>query len=70
MYKHLLLFSIVLFLSACGGKKAEPEQIVEIEPAEPEYPITVPFEAGVAVEREMKLSDIADSVRYILLETN
>ena len=70
MYKYLLLFSIVLFLSACGGKKAEPEQIVEIEPAEPEYPITVPFEAGVAVEREMKLSDIADSVRYIPLETN
>ncbi len=38
MYKHLLLFSIVLFLSACGGKKAEPEQIVEIEPADPNIP--------------------------------
>lgn len=70
MYKYLLLFCIVLFLSVCGGKKAEPKLIAEIELADPEYPITVPFEAGVGVEREIKLSDIADSVQYVPLETN
>ena len=34
MYKYLLLFCIVLFLSVCGGKKAEPKLIAEIELAD------------------------------------
>lgn len=69
MYKYLFLICMTFSLSACGGNKTEQQTVVEAEPAEPEYPVTVPFEAGVGVEREMKLSDIADSVRYIPLET-
>ena len=52
------------------GKNVEQPVTVEFEPVESEYPITIPFEAGVGVEREIKLSDIADSVQYVPLETN
>lgn len=68
-YKSLFLISLAFSLFACGGKQTEQQPVAEVEPVEPEYPIAVPFEAGVGVEREMKLSDIADSVRYIPLET-
>lgn len=69
-YRNVLLFSLVVFLSACVGKNVKQPVTVEIEPVEPEYPITIPFEAGIGVERKIKLSDIADSVQYIPLETN
>ena len=69
MCKHLFLISLAFSLFACGGKQTEQQPVAEVKPVEPEYPIAVPFEAGVGVEREMKLSDIADSVRYIPLET-
>ena len=70
MYRNVFLFSVVMLLSACAGKNVEQPVTDEVEPMEPEYPITVPFEAGVGVEREIKLSDIADSVQYVPLETN
>lgn len=70
MHKYVFLLSMLVFLSACGGKQTGQPLIAEVEPVKPEYPVTVPFEAGVGVEREMKLSDIADSVRYVPLETN
>ena len=69
MSKHLFLFCIVFFLAACGGQKVK-EQVAEVAPAEPEYPVHVPFETGMSAERKIKLSDIADSVCYIPLETN
>ena len=70
MYRNVFLFSVVMLLSACAGKNVEQPVTDEVEPMEPEYPITVPFEAGGGVEREIKLSDIADSVQYVPLETN
>ena len=70
MYRNVFLFSVVMLLSACAGKNVEQPVTDEVEPMEPEYPITVPFEVGVGVEREIKLSDIADSVQYVPLETN
>ena len=69
-YRKVFLLSVVVFLSACAGKNVEQPVTVEFEPVESEYPITIPFEAGVGVEREIKLSDIADSVQYVPLETN
>ena len=69
-YRKVFLLSVVVFLSACAGKNVEHPVTVEFEPVESEYPITIPFEAGVGVEREIKLSDIADSVQYVPLETN
>lgn len=69
-YRKVFLLSVVVFLSACAGKNVEQPVTVEFEPVESEYPITIPFEAGVGVEREIKLSDIADSIQYVPLETN
>ena len=69
-YRKVFLLSVVVFLSACAGKDVDQPVTVEFEPVESEYPITIPFEAGVGVEREIKLSDIADSVQYVPLETN
>lgn len=70
MFRNLFLMILSLTLLACGGKNAQPEPVVEAGPVEPEYPVTVPFEAGVGVDRQMVLSEIADSVQYIPLETN
>ena len=67
-YRKVFLLSVVVFLSACAGKNVEQPVTVEFEPVESEYPITIPFEAGVGVEREIKLSDIADSVQYVPLD--
>ena len=69
-YRKVFLLSVVVFLSACAGKNVEQPVTVEFEPVESESPIPIPFEAGVGVEREIKLSDIADSVQYVPLETN
>ena len=33
------------------------------------YPVHIPFEQAVGSERDFKLSEIADSVRFIPLET-
>lgn len=69
MKKHLLLLPPLLLASSCGSKKEK--QIMEsTESATTVYPIHIPFEAGMETEREVKLSDIADSVSYVRLETN
>ena len=63
-----VIISSLLF--SCGGKKAE-KQAEEVEVAKaPTYPMTVPFETGIETEREVLLSEIADSVRFIPLETS
>lgn len=63
-----VIISSLLF--SCGGKKAE-KQTEEVEVAKaPTYPMTVPFETGIETEREVLLSEIADSVRFIPLETS
>ena len=60
-------------LCACGGgnkqqASATDENVAE-EKSAVQYPIHIPFEEGMEVEREVKLSEIADSVTYIRLET-
>ena len=60
-------------LCACGGgnkqqASATDEKVTE-EKSAVQYPIHIPFEEGMEVEREVKLSEIADSVEYIRLET-
>lgn len=69
--KMLSVFLCVSFLFACGGKKTEKssEEVVVV-PEAPVYPMAVPFESGIETEREVLLSEIADSVKYIPLETN
>lgn len=69
MVRSLFFACLVLFFSSCGGKKAD-SRLVEtyIQPEVPQYPITIPFETGIETEKEVLLSDIADSVRYIRLE--
>ena len=62
-----------LFLSSlsCNGKQTpsqHPEAVVET--AVPEFPQTVSFDTGIETEQEILLSQIADKVEYIPLETN
>lgn len=68
IYSSFLSFSLLLLLS-CGGKQTQTAEVAE-QPAVPEFPQTVPFESGIETEREVLLSQIADSVQYIPLETN
>ena len=49
-------------MSATNEKLSEEKQIAQ-------YPIHIPFERGMEIEREVKLSDIAESVEYLRLET-
>ena len=49
-------------LSATNEKQTVEKQIAQ-------YPIHIPFEKGMEIEREVKLSDIAESVEYLRLET-
>lgn len=59
------------FLFSCSGKKAEKQiEDTEVVVEVPTYPMTVPFETGIETEREVLLSEIADSVSLIPLETN
>lgn len=67
---HLLAFFLLLFIS-CGGKQSGNQTPdAEVTVVIPEFPQVVPFEAGVDTVKEMLLSQIADSVQYIPLETN
>lgn len=67
--KSLLLLLPFLLLS-CGGKKnSDQPSEATAQITEPEFSI-VPFETGIETEREILLSEIADSIRYIPLETN
>ena len=61
-------FSLLLLIS-CGGKQSG-NQTPEAEVIIPEFPQVVPFEAGIDTVKEVLLSQIADSVQYLPLETN
>lgn len=59
-----------MLLGACGGKQSTEKTVVlEEEQHGTEFPITVPFEMGIENEREVSLSQIAEKVEYIPLET-
>lgn len=60
MWKLLILLS-VLFSSCSGGKK--------VDLLEKGLPYVVNLEQCLAMERDMKISDIADTVEYIELKT-
>ena len=71
--RKIYTLCLCAILCACGGNgkqqaSATSEKATE-EKQVPQYPIHVPFEEGMETEREVKLSDIADSVEYIRLET-
>lgn len=61
--------AVCLLLLSCGGKKSGDQSAEDISEA-PEYPVTIGFEKGIETEREVLLSEIADSVRFIPLETS
>lgn len=64
------LLSFFLLLS-CGGKKSgDQTAVTEVKTEVPEFPQTVPFETGIETERKVLMSEIADSIRLIPLETN
>ncbi|KAA4930889.1 6-bladed beta-propeller, partial [Bacteroides fragilis] len=68
--KSLLLLLPFLLLS-CGGKKNSGQlSDTAVQIVKPEFPQIVPFETGIETEQEILLSEIADSIRYIPLETN
>ena len=51
-------------------KESDQPSEATVQITEPEFPQIVPFETGIETEREILLSEIADSIRYIPLETN
>lgn len=67
----LVLLALALVCFSCGGKKTTDQlSEAEVEAEVPQFPQIVPFETGIETEREILLSQIADSVQYIPLETN
>ena len=73
MMKKLYLILTCAALCACGGGNKQQASTTSEKATEEKqtsmYPIHIPFEEGMEVEREVKLSEIADSVTYIRLET-
>lgn len=53
------------FIFSCAEKKGQTKTTMDTI----EYPIHIPFEKAIGSERDLKLSEIADSVRLIPLET-
>lgn len=53
------------FILSCVNKKEQTKTTTDTI----EYPLRIPFETAVGSERDLKLSEIADSVRLIPLET-
>ena len=61
---YVMLASMFIFcLSACDSKKEQVETTSE------GYPVHIPFATALESERDLRLSDVADSVRFIPLET-
>ena len=71
--KKLYTLCLCAVLCACGGNGKQQASTTSEKATEEKqtsmYPIHIPFEEGMEVEREVKLSEIADSVTYIRLET-
>ena len=71
--RKLYTLCLCAVLCACGGNGKQQASITSEKATEEKqtsmYPIHIPFEKGLEVEREVKLSEIADSVTYIRLET-
>ena len=64
--KTLFLISLVSLISCTNHRK---EIIVESESVKP-YPHVINIEEGLKTTSQIKLSDIADSIRYIVLSKN
>ena len=62
------IFSASLLLAACGGKKSGEEALSETV-FDPEYPVTISFVKGIETEQEVLLSEIAEKVKIVPLET-
>ena len=54
-------------MTACTNAQSKDTKTEEKKPIQ--QTIHVPFEKGMEIEREVKLSDIASSVEYVRLET-
>ena len=71
--RKLYTLCLCAVLCACGGNGKQQTSTTSEKATEEKqtsmYPIHIPFEEGMEVEREVKLSEIADSVTYIRLET-
>ena len=71
--KKIHALCLCAILCACGGNGKQQASITSEKATEEKqtsmYPIHIPFEKGMEVEREVKLSEIPDSVEYIRLET-
>lgn len=69
--KTLCLFvPAFLLLVSCSGKASLGNTSEKQESTASGPLVTVPFEKGIETEKELKLSEIADRVDYIPLETN
>lgn len=62
------IFSASLLLAACGGKKSGEEALSETV-FDPGYPVTISFVKGIETEQEVLLSEIAEKVKIVPLET-
>lgn len=65
IFLSLTMCCLSQFFFSCENKKEK----MRSDSAHSEYPIHVPFEKGLETERDLKLSELADSVRLIPLET-
>ena len=66
--KNYILGCMTLgMMTACINAQSKDTKIEEKKPIQ--QTIHVPFEKGMEIEREVKLSDIASSVEYVRLET-
>lgn len=60
-----LLFSFSLFLWGCTSKPSSQQEAN----SQTTFPISLPFEAGIGTEQQIKLSQIAREVKFVPLET-
>jgi hypothetical protein len=66
--KRLLLIPIVLLISGCNSKTDQKEKLAFIQPENTFFSINIP--ESMKKEREVQLSEIADTIEYISLETS
>src|SRR5512136_1385425 len=59
-----ILLLCCFVISACNNKKTI---IIENDEITPPYPFTINIYEGLKNQTEIKLSDIADSIKYIIL---
>lgn len=69
MFKYrCLLLLLIAVLGSCSGKQ-NGAMVGDMDALAVKYPVVVPFESGINTEKEVLLSQIADKVEFVPLET-